>query len=82
MELILRRERSFTTPRSGTDVTTFSEEEEFRIASKSSLELRILGRPWLKPWSRTTPFLALHTNLAADVAKLGVCYVHRSSHKL
>jgi len=30
LELILIRERSFTAPRSWTDITTFGEEEEFR----------------------------------------------------
>jgi len=30
------RERSFIIPRPGTDITTFGEGEEFRIASKSS----------------------------------------------
>jgi hypothetical protein len=54
LELILIREKSFTAPRSGTDITTFGEEEEFRIASKSSSELRIRGGPWLKPWPRIT----------------------------
>lgn len=60
MELILIRERSFTTLRSGTNITTFGEEEEFGIASKSSSELRIRGGPWLKPWQHV------------DVARLGV----------
>jgi len=41
LELILMRERSFATPRSGGNITTFGEREKFRIASKSSSELRI-----------------------------------------
>jgi len=49
-------------PLSGTDITTFGEEVGFRIASKSSLELRIRGRLRLKPWPHA----------AADEAKLGV----------
>ena len=50
-------------------ISQFGEGEKFRIASKLSSELRIRYGPWLKPWPRTTP---LHTNLAADVAKLSV----------
>ena len=30
-------------------ILQFGREDEFRIASKSSLELRIRGRPWFKP---------------------------------
>jgi hypothetical protein len=90
LELILIRERSFTTLRSGTNITTFGEEEEFGIASKSSSELRIRGGPWLKPWQRTTPLPASSaSNLAADVdvARLGVLRArkgggHRSSREL
>jgi len=63
------------TPRSGTDITTFGEGEKFRIASKSSFEFDV-GRG-LSPGRVPRPFLlALHTNLAADVAKLGVSRAH------
>ena len=41
-------------------ISQFGEGEEFSIASKSSLELRIRG-PWLKPWPRTTPLPASST---------------------
>ena len=61
LELILMRERSFVIPRPGTDITTFGEGEEFRIALKSSSELRIRGGPWLKPWPHTTPLPASST---------------------
>jgi len=36
LELILIGERSFTTPRSETNITTFGEGEEFRIAIQRS----------------------------------------------
>ena len=51
------RERSFAISRSRTCITTLGE-EEFRIALKSSQELRIRGGPWPKPWPRTTPLPA------------------------
>ena len=41
LELILMRERSFATPRSRTDITTFSKGEKFRITSKLNSKLRI-----------------------------------------
>ena len=42
-------------------MSQFGEREEFSIALKSSLELRIRGGPWLKPWPRTTPLPASST---------------------
>jgi len=69
------RERSLATPRSGTDITTFGEGEKFRIASKSSSKFDV-GRG-SSPGHVLHPFLlALHTKLAADEAKLGVCRAH------
>jgi len=64
-------ERSFTTPRSGTDITTFGKGEKFRIASKLSSEFDV-GRGSSPGHVLHRFLLALHTNLAADVAKLGV----------
>ena len=65
------RERSFQTPRAGIDITTFSEGEKFRTASNSNSEFDV-GRG-SSPGHVLHPFLlALHANLAADVAKLGV----------
>ena len=62
------RERSFITPRFGADITTFwrggGVQNSFKIE---------VGRG-SSPGHVLHPFLlALHTNLAADVAKLGVC---------
>ena len=72
MELILRRGRNFITLRSEADITIFGEGEKFRIASNSSFQVEV-GRG-SSPGHVLHPFLlALHTNLAADVAKLGVC---------
>jgi len=46
--------------------------EEFRIASKSSSELRIRGGPNSDPGHVLHPFLlAVHTNLAADGGATG-----------
>jgi len=39
LELILIRERGFTTPQSGTDIMTFGKGGKFRIALKLSSEL-------------------------------------------
>ena len=59
------------TPRSGGNIATFREREKFRIASNRSSEFDV-GRG-SSPSHVLHPFLlALHTNLAADVAKLGV----------
>jgi len=67
LELILMRERSFVTPRSGTDITTFGKGEKFRIASKLSSELRIRCGRGLSPGHALHRFmLAPYTNLAAD----------------
>ena len=72
MDLILIRERSLAIPRSGTDITTFGKGEEFRTASNPSSKFDV-GRG-SSPGHVLHPFLlALHTNLATDVAKLGVC---------
>ena len=60
----LGNEMIVATPQSGTDITTFGEGEKFRIASKLSSELRAANSMWAVAQ-------ALHTNLAADVAKLG-----------
>jgi hypothetical protein len=66
------RERSFITPRSRTDITTFSKGEKFRIASKLS-ELQFdVGRGSSPGHVLHCFLLALYTNLAADEAKLGV----------
>ena len=77
LELILIRERSFITPRSRRNVTTFGKGEGAPgVQNSFKIELRAPNSrwPWLKAWPRTTPFLlALHTNLAADAAKLDVC---------
>ena len=75
LKLILIRERSLATPRSGTDITTFGEGEKFRIASKLSSKFDVgCGSG---PSHVLRPFLlALHTNLAADVAKLGMSRAH------
>ena len=62
LELILIRERSLITLRSGIDITIFGEGEKLRIASKSSSEFNA-GRG-------LSPGHVLHP---ADVAKLGVC---------
>ena len=66
LELILTRERSFA-PRSRIDITTFGEWEvqngfKVRCGCDSSPGRVLHPLP-----------LALHTNLAIDVAKLGVC---------
>jgi len=70
------RERSFITPRSGIDITTFGEGEEFRTVSNPSSQFKVgCGS---SPGHALHPFLlALHTNLAADEAKLGVCCAYR-----
>ena len=69
MELILIIEGSFATPRSRTDITTSGKGEEFRIASRSSSELRIqVGRGSSPGHVLHLFLLALHTNLAADVS--------------
>ena len=71
LEFILIGERSLITPRSGIDITTFGKGEKFGIALKSSSEFDV-GRS--SPGHVLHPFLlALHTNLAADLAKLGAC---------
>ena len=85
MELILIRERGLATSQSRTNIITFGEGEKFRIALKSSSEFNV-GHG-LSPGHILHPFLlALHTNLAADVAKLGVARArggeHRSWYKL
>ena len=73
MKLILRR--NFTTPQSEADITTFSKEEKFRIASNSSFQCEVGHGS--SPGHALHPFLlALHTNLAADVAKLGASRAH------
>ena len=69
------RERSPITLRSGTDITTFSKGEKFRIALKSSSEFDV-GRGSSPGQVLHLFLLALHTNLAADVAKLGVSRAH------
>ena len=69
------RERSPTTPQSGTDIMTFGEGEKFRIALKLSSEFDV-GRGSSPGQVLHLFLLALHTNLAADVAKLGVCCAH------
>ena len=71
MELILIRERSPVIPRSGIDITTFSEGEKFRIALKLSSEFDV-GRGLSSGQVLHLFLLALYTNLAVDVAKLGV----------
>jgi hypothetical protein len=68
----LIREGSLTTPRFRIDITTFSKGEKFRIASKSSSEFDMGHNS--SPSHVLYPFLlTLYTNLAIDMAKLGVC---------
>jgi hypothetical protein len=72
LKLVLIRERSLATPRSRTDITTFGKGEKFRIPSKSSSAFD-MGLGSSTGHVLHLFLLALHTNLAADVAKLGVC---------
>jgi len=65
------RERSSTTPRSRTDITTFGEGEKFRTALNSSSQFNV-ARGSSPSHILHCFLLALHTNLAADEAKLGV----------
>ena len=72
LELILIRERSLRTPQSRTDITTFSKGEKFRTAlnpsSKFDIGCGLSSGHVLYPL-----LLALYTDLATDVVKLGMC---------
>ena len=70
LELILIRERSFNTPRSGANITAFGKGGKLRIALDLSFKFEVAG---LSQGHILHLFLlALHTNLAAALAKLGV----------
>jgi len=70
LELILMRERSFDTPQSGANITAFSKGGKSRIASDLSSKFEVAGPS--QGHILHLFLLALHTNLAAGLAKLGV----------